>query len=577
MNFKFKIRTTIAMLLICSSIQSQEIHTRAEVDTLLVRAYNYIMADSILQAFNTINKSLEIATKNNYREQEASCYNHLSGLYIRIQPNMETSVNYLKKSLSIYQELGLKERVDVMYTNMLYIYYKLNRQKKFDSISKIVTKLQTENQISLFYLSEYLVLNAHDNTKNFQLIDSITRDKIKLIETYKFTTTEEKTNEKYIKNNMLYTMKIYRGVALIALNKNAEEANKLFNEVLAIDLENQLFNTTRFQRKIIELYTAKQKYFSNFKKNKDSLIKYYKKKDSLRSIILAAEEILNLKNYRYVSKNLKQQEEMKSLQLLHKKNDKLRKLSSLTIILIFNALLISTFFVLYFRKANKRITKSLNGKKEIELKLGNIQKAIASDLHDNFGNRISGILSSSEIVKELINQKQTKTTYFVKYLNNLNQGVGNLLFDLKDLIWSYEVNNDAVVKLSDRMQHYANEFANNYAIKILYNHTIYNEAVVLPHLWNRQILLTYKEAINNAYKHAQTDVIETYLSLNASNIIEVKIIDNGIGFSQENKKLSGVSNMKKRAESIGCKLHINTMNGKGTEIILIGKIPPNIT
>ncbi len=575
-TIKSKTCLLVLLLLSCVSTSAQKTTTRAQVDSMLAEAYNNILIDSLIPALGLINKSLNISIKNNYRFQEATCYNHFSGIYVNLEPDMDTALNYLKKSLHIYQELDLEFRVITTYTNMTYIYKSLNRQKEFDSLAKIAARMiKKRNSFHTFFLAESIIFNAYDNTKNYKIIDSVTLSTLDKLKTFPFKSNKSREHKKVITGLMQCLVKMYRGMALIELNKDYEEANRLFDEALISNSRNNFIKTTRYRKKFINLYIYKLRYFSSYKKNKDSLIKYHKKKDSLQTLILDAEEITNVKNYKYATQNIKQLEQMKSLETLHKKNVALRNLSNVTIVMVLVALMISTFFIIYYRKANKRITKTLHDKKEIESKLNNIQKAIASDLHDNFGNRISGILSSSEIVKELINQKQTKTKYFIKYLTNLDQGVSNLLFDLKDLIWSYEKNNDAIVKLSDRMQHHVMEFSNNYHINISYQSTIHNKNVVLPHLWNRQILLTFKEAINNAYKHANADVINTHLSLNKFNILEVKITDNGVGFKPENIKLSGVSNMKKRAQSIGCDLHINTAPDKGTEIILIGKIVHN--
>ncbi len=569
-----KICLYVLVLLASSLVQSQKTTSSVTVDSMLKKAYNNILIDSMIPALDLLKKSLKISIENNYRLQEANCYNHFSGIYVRLEPDMDTSINYLKKSLRIYQELGLEDRVITTYSNMTHIYKNLNRQKEFDSVAKIAAKMiEKQNSFRTFFLAESIIFNAHDNTKDYNTIDSVTLSALNKLKTFKFKTTEAKKHKKAITGIMQCLLKMYRGISLIELKKEYAEANRLFDEVLATNAKNNFIKTTRYRKKFIDVYVYKQRYFSAYKKNKDSLIKYLKRKDSLQTIILAAEEIVNLKNYKYATQNIKHVEKMKSLKTLQKQNVKYKYLTDLTVILVVLALVIASFFILYYKKANKRITKSLHDKREIESKLHNIQKAIASDLHNNFGNKISGILSSSEIVKELIDQKQTKTTYFLKYLNNLDHGVSNLLFDLKDLIWSYESNNNAIVKLSQRMNQYVNEFANNYNIVVNFETAIYDKSVALPHLWNRQILLTFKEAINNAYKHSEATVIDTYLSLNESNIIQVKIIDNGIGFKQGNIKLSGIANMKKRAESIGCEIDIKTVIGKETKIVLTGIIP----
>ncbi|MDD7915839.1 sensor histidine kinase [Polaribacter ponticola] len=77
-----------------------------------------------------------------------------------------------------------------------------------------------------------------------------------------------------------------------------------------------------------------------------------------------------------------------------------------------------------------------------------------------------------------------------------------------------------------------------------------------------------QEAINNAIKYAEAKNITIQLSKVATNFTAT-IIDDGIGF--ENDKIdfgNGLSNMKKRMNSVNGFLEIDSKKKKGTKIIL---------
>ncbi len=573
MRLNVKILFLIIALITCNCIYSQESYTRGQVDSLLMEVFKHSRVDDMLPALKLLNKSLDISIKNNYKEQEATCYIHFSSFFAKLGTEMDTALDYLKKAKAIYNELGYEEKTINVDINMAYIYHKMNEQKKFDSICKVTADLINKTKTyHTFYLTDILLFNALQTTKDYAKIDSLTNDFFKEIKTFKFNKKHAKTHQNSIRNNLAHLFKIYRGIALIELNQNPAEANKLFNDVLKVNKKNNIFINASRQRDLLRLYTYKRKYFTTHKKNKDSVLHYYKKADSILDIILDTEENLKLKNYQYVTYNISQKAKLKSLAALNEKNKNLNQLQILVIILIATGLIISTFFIVYFRKANKRIKKTLKAKKEAELKLSTIQQAIVIDLHTNFGKKIPPILSSAEIVAELIDQKKTTTTQFLKYLTSLNEGVGNLLFDLKDLIWSYKADNDSIGKLTQRMNQYVLEFTKNHKIEIIHQNTIDNKTIVLPHLWNRQILLIFKEAINTAYKFAKANSIKTYLKLDESNIFELKIIDNGIGFKENITRLPEISNLKERAASINCKLHVGYYEEEGNLIVLKGKI-----
>ena len=222
-------------------------------------------------------------------------------------------------------------------------------------------------------------------------------------------------------------------------------------------------------------------------------------------------------------------------------------------------------------KKNEELNNMIEGKLKLENKINNIQDVIARDLHDNFGNRIAGINSASNILKDLKKDKKYSSQEFEDFLDHLNNGVMHLNADIKDLLWANNSKNNLFSEVIMRLELFVNEFKKTVDCTIKFEKNI-GEDYILPRFWNRQILLIFKEAINNACKHTKCKSIVINIEAK-NNKIEIRAKNQGFGFDVSKvKRKSGLNNMVKRAESIGCKLIINSSLGNGTEISFTGII-----
>jgi signal transduction histidine kinase len=78
-----------------------------------------------------------------------------------------------------------------------------------------------------------------------------------------------------------------------------------------------------------------------------------------------------------------------------------------------------------------------------------------------------------------------------------------------------------------------------------------------------------QECLNNAIKHASPDKIEVKIYQNGKGKV-IQIIDYGNGFDQTiPSKGSGMTNLKKRMETIGGEFQLTSVVGKGTDIKLL--------
>jgi len=82
----------------------------------------------------------------------------------------------------------------------------------------------------------------------------------------------------------------------------------------------------------------------------------------------------------------------------------------------------------------------------------------------------------------------------------------------------------------------------------------------------REIYLLFKEAVNNAAKHADCNCLEIDFRLSGGEIF-LQISDDGRGFDPSQKTDgNGLANMQARAESSGGKFEIESQPEHGTTI-----------
>ena len=84
----------------------------------------------------------------------------------------------------------------------------------------------------------------------------------------------------------------------------------------------------------------------------------------------------------------------------------------------------------------------------------------------------------------------------------------------------------------------------------------------------RELLLIFKEAVNNAARHSGCLSVYMELRVERSSIVLV-VRDDGSGFDTESStEGNGLVSMKRRAENLGGEFRLTSVNGIGTEIVL---------
>ena len=199
-------------------------------------------------------------------------------------------------------------------------------------------------------------------------------------------------------------------------------------------------------------------------------------------------------------------------------------------------------------------------------KLFEIRQVIASDLHDEIGSTLTSIHILSKVSQiSMENDKQKAFTLLGRVIDQS----GQIQQNMSDIVWAIKPDNDKMENMVMRMREYLTHSLEpkNIAIEFIADEHIMSES--LPMEQRRDLLLIFKEAINNIAKYSQCT--HTHIKLDRQNgYIRMTINDNGVGFEMNLVRTSnGLRNMQRRASLMDGEISIASEPGKGTRIELL--------
>ena len=183
---------------------------------------------------------------------------------------------------------------------------------------------------------------------------------------------------------------------------------------------------------------------------------------------------------------------------------------------------------------------------------------IANEIHDNIGQKLSFAKLQLNVMQDFYNKHQQEI------IQEIAEVITESLSDLRNLSRSLSLDfiaNNGFIKAIENEIEKLNK-SGLYQFKLI----IQGDSQFLDVDKELMLFRIVQESLNNVVKHAQAKQISIKLHYTTNNLL-VGIEDDGIGFDVK-KKLngSGLSNISKRAQSIGGFATINSSNSTGTSI-----------
>lgn len=187
---------------------------------------------------------------------------------------------------------------------------------------------------------------------------------------------------------------------------------------------------------------------------------------------------------------------------------------------------------------NQLLQKELEKQKSIEKE----RERISHDMHDDLGAGISALKLQAEFLKQKAQDDNLKTD-----IDEMLKTSEEMNLSMREMLWSLNSGNDLLGSFIDYAIVYADNFLKKTKIKLSSeSEGIISETPISTDA-RRNLFLCLKEALNNAYKHSQSDHLNLLFS-QKDNEFFMKISDNGIGISHEKPEGNGLRNMKRRMQ-----------------------------
>lgn len=200
---------------------------------------------------------------------------------------------------------------------------------------------------------------------------------------------------------------------------------------------------------------------------------------------------------------------------------------------------------------NQLLQKELEKQKLIEHE----RERISHDMHDDLGAGISALKLQAEFLKQKADNGD-----LISDIDELLKTSEEMNLSMREMLWSLNSGNDTLGSFVDYAKIYAFNFLKKTNIELVTEvEGIISETMITTDQ-RRNLFLCLKEALNNAYKHSQSNELKLSF-IQKDKEFMMKISDNGIGLHETNSEGNGMRNMKRRMQEQNGHCEVTTENG----------------
>ena len=221
----------------------------------------------------------------------------------------------------------------------------------------------------------------------------------------------------------------------------------------------------------------------------------------------------------------------------------------------------------YIHVKAKRAKQLKNLKTEEKNK---IRQKTSEDFHDELGNKLTRIA----VLADILQTKSNNKTEVEKITAQIKENVSALYKGTKDILWSLNPESDKLNEIVKHLDDFGAELFSESEINFEFEQqTQISSIIKVPEDFSRNLLMIFKEAMNNILKHAQCKNVKLAVYMKDFRKVVFILQDDGRGFQIDNiKKGFGLNNMKARADRINSILNIKS-DSNGTILNLVIEIP----
>lgn len=201
-----------------------------------------------------------------------------------------------------------------------------------------------------------------------------------------------------------------------------------------------------------------------------------------------------------------------------------------------------------------------------------VRQRTAEDFHDEVGNRLTRINVLTNVLKNKIGNLSPDSE---RIIHQIQDNTAQLYSGTRDILWSLKPSNDSLKEILNRISEFGIELYQDTDVDFHFKlHEAAWEKYKLPMDVSRNLIMIFKEALNNCLKYSHATEVKLEVFLREKDIIQLILSDNGKGFDLHYvKRGHGIDNMHVRAGRIKGRLYIDSGKEKGTIITLTFRLP----
>ena len=197
------------------------------------------------------------------------------------------------------------------------------------------------------------------------------------------------------------------------------------------------------------------------------------------------------------------------------------------------------------------------------LELERVRTRIATDLHDDIGANLTKIAILSEVAKQQRGNGEEDADGPLSAIARISRESAS---SMSDIVWAINPRRDRLLDLVRRMRQHAEELFALRDIELSFDVADAEQNLGVGIDVRRDLLLIFKEAVNNAARHSGCTRVEIRLSVEES-WLHLLVRDDGAGFDPSAESDGeGLANMRQRAEKLGGSFKVESRPGQGVAV-----------
>jgi len=203
------------------------------------------------------------------------------------------------------------------------------------------------------------------------------------------------------------------------------------------------------------------------------------------------------------------------------------------------------------------------------LAMEKMRTAIATDLHDDIGSSLAQIAIWSEVAQVADGREARNGSPLVHIADSARE----LVDSINDIAWTIRWSDENVESLTRRMREFAAEFLEPAGIGLSFKSAPPPPGLRLSLNSRRQIFLIYKECVHNLVKHSEARSAWVTFEFDDREAV-LTVADDGKGLdpSRVGRPIgasgNGLSNMQRRAQTMGAGVQFDARPGGGCRVTL---------